>query len=132
MKAILFIGRLLFSFIFLMAPMTHFTSMGVHYGAAMGVPVPYFFVPLSGLIALLGAISIIIGFKAKVGGWLIVIFLIPVTFYMHAFWNISDPMTRQMQMGMFMKNLAMLGGALIIAYFGSGPWSIDSAKNSNS
>ena len=44
---------------------------------------------------------------------------------MHNFWAVSDPMMRQMQMVMFMKNLSMLGGALLISQFGSGPWSLD-------
>ena len=44
---------------------------------------------------------------------------------MHAFWAISDPMMRMVQQAMFMKNLAMLGGALLITYFGAGPVSLD-------
>ena len=35
---------------------------------------------------------------------------------------------QQMQMVMFMKNIAMLGGALLITQFGSGPWSLDSGR----
>jgi putative oxidoreductase len=77
---------------------------------------------------MLGALSIILGFKARLGGWLIVLFLIPVTFVMHRFWEVKDPMMQQMQMAMFMKNLSMLGGAFIIAYFGAGPLSIDAAS----
>jgi len=34
----------------------------------------------------------------------------------------------QLQMTMFMKNMAMLGGALLITQFGSGPWSLDSRR----
>jgi putative oxidoreductase len=44
---------------------------------------------------------------------------------MHNFWIATDPMARMIQMAMFMKNLSMLGAALIIAYFGSGPFSLD-------
>jgi putative oxidoreductase len=44
---------------------------------------------------------------------------------MHKFWTITDPMMKQMQMAMFMKNISMLGGALLITWFGSGPLSID-------
>jgi len=128
MKAVLLIGRILFSWIFLMTPMMHFTQKGIDYAASKGVPVPSFLVPLSGVLAFLGAVSIIIGFKARIGAWLIVIFLIPVSFFMHDFWNVADPMTKGMQMALFTKNIAMLGGALIIAYFGSGPLSIDPRK----
>jgi hypothetical protein len=48
-----------------------------------------------------------------------------VTLMMHAFRNVPDPMMRMIQQGFFMKNLAMLGGALLIAYFGAGPASLD-------
>ena len=61
------------------------------------------------------------------GAWLIVIFLIGVT-PMHKFWGVSDPMMQQMQMVMFMKNLTMLGGALLTSQFGSGPASLDARK----
>jgi len=88
---------------------------------------PSIVVPVSGILAALGALSILLGYKAKIGGWLIAIFLVGVT-PMHKFWAIPDPMMQQMQMVMFMKNLAMLGGALLISQFGSGPWSLDSRE----
>ncbi len=47
---------------------------------------------------------------------------------MHKFWGVTDPMTHQMQFVMFMKNAAMIGGALLITQFGSGPWSLDARK----
>ena len=83
-------------------------------------------VPLAGTIAFVGSISIILGFKARWGAWLIIIFLIPVTFMMHNFWTISDPGMRQTQYTMFMKNLSILGGAFLIVAFGAGPLSFDS------
>jgi len=95
------------------------------YAASAGVPMATAMVVISGIIALLGSISIILGYKAKAGAWLIVIFLIPVTFMMHNFWTVTDPMMKGMQMAMFMKNIAMLGTALIITYFGAGPISLD-------
>ena len=82
-------------------------------------------VPLSGVIALLGGLSILLGYKAKIGGWLIVIFLVPVTLMMHNFWAETDPMMAMTQQIMFMKNVSMLGAALMIAGIGSGPLSLD-------
>ena len=78
-------------------------------------------------MAFFGALSILLGYRARLGAWLIAIFLIGVT-PMHKFWGIAGPMMQQMQMVMFMKNLAMLGSALLITQFGSGPWSLDSSK----
>ena len=40
---------------------------------------------------------------------------------LHNFWTVADPIARQMQMVMFMKNVSMLGGALLISQFGAGP-----------
>jgi uncharacterized membrane protein YphA (DoxX/SURF4 family) len=68
---------------------------------------------------------ITLGYKARWGAVLLIMFLVPVTYMMHNFWAISDPMAKQMQMIMFMKNVSMLGAALMIAYFGTGPLSLD-------
>lgn len=84
--------------------------------------------PLSGVIAILGGLSILLGYRAKFGAWLIALFLVAVTPMMHNFWTVADPMARQMQMIMFMKNLSMLGGALLISQFGAGPWSLDARQ----
>jgi putative oxidoreductase len=129
MKYLPLIGRILFSLIFLMTIMSHFTNEAVQYAASKGVPLPALLVPFSGVLAIVGSLNIILGFKAKWGAVLIIIFLIPVTFYMHAFWNEADPMQGQMQMANFMKNISILGGALFIVYFGSGPLSIDNLKS---
>jgi len=128
MKYTLLVGRIFFSLIFLMTIMTHFSSQTVAYAASAGVPMASILVPLSGIIAFLGALSIILGYKAKVGAWLIIIFLVPVTFCMHKFWGVTDEMAMHMQMANFMKNISMLGGALMIAYWGSGPLSLDIKK----
>jgi putative oxidoreductase len=132
MKISVLIGRILFSLIFLMSGlMGHFKPETAQYAASAGVPMASVLVPLSGIIAILGALSIILGFKAKMGAWLIILFLIPVTFMMHKFWGITDPMQMQMQMSLFMKNIALIGGALIISYFGAGPLSIDNKGGAN-
>jgi putative oxidoreductase len=124
---VVFLGRLLFVLIFLMSGFTHFAKQTIGFAASQGVPLASVIVPISGLTAFFGALSILLGYRAKLGAWLIVIFLIGVT-PMHKFWGITDPMMQQMQMVMFMKNIAMLGGALLITQFGSGPWSLDARK----
>lgn len=125
MKIVVLLGRILFSLIFLISAPGHFSSQSIAYAAGQGVPAAGIMVPLSGIIAGLGALSIIFGYKTRLGAWLIILFLVPVTLWMHTFWKITDPMMRQMDMAMFMKNVALTGGALIIAYFGAGPLSVD-------
>lgn len=124
---VVFLGRLFFVLIFLMAGFTHFAKQTAAFAASQGVPMASVLVPLSGIIALIGSLSILLGYRAKLGAWLIVLFLVGVT-PLHKFWGISDPMIQQMQAAMFMKNVAMLGGALLITQFGSGPWSVDSRQ----
>jgi putative oxidoreductase len=128
MRIVALLGRILFAVIFIMSGLNHLTGAGVAYAAAAGVPAAGFFVPFAGLLALLGGLSILLGYKVKYGAWLIVIFLIPVSIAMHNFWTVKDPMAAQMQMAMFMKNVSILGGALLLAYFGAGPYSIDNRK----
>ena len=123
---VVFLARLFFALIFLMAGPNHFSSQTIAYAASQGVPLASIAVPFSGVLAILGGLSILIGYRARIGAWLIVLFLLAVTPMMHNFWAVSDPMMHQMQMIMFMKNLAMLGGALLITQFGPGPWSLDS------
>ncbi len=130
MKYALLTGRILFSLIFLMTILNHFSAGAAAYAAAKGVPLASIAVPLSGVIAILGGVSIALGYKAKWGGLLIALFLVPVTVLMHNFWTVSDPMAAAMQEAMFMKNLALLGAALIVSYFGSGPLSLDSRRKS--
>lgn len=124
MKLLVLIGRILYSSIFILSSFKHFTSDSIHYAAQNGIQLAPFLVPLSGVIALIGGLSILLGYKARIGAWLIVIFLIPVTFMMHPFWGMKDPMTAMVQSAMFMKNLSLLGAALMITYFGSGPMSV--------
>lgn len=125
--AVVFLGRLLFVLMFLMAGFTHLSKNVIGFAASQGVPMASFLVPASGIMALIGGVSVLLGYRAKLGAWLIVLFLIGVT-PMHKFWGIADPMMQQMQMAQFMKNVAMLGAALLITQFGSGPWSLESRK----
>lgn len=125
MNYIPLIGRILFSIIFLMSPLWHFSNRTIESAASKGVPWATILVPAAGLMAFLGALSIILGYKVKIGALLIIAFLIPATIMMHDFWTITDPGMQQLQKSIFMRNLALAGAALLISYFGSGPFSLD-------
>jgi putative oxidoreductase len=119
------LGRICFAAIFLQLGPHHFTNQAVGYAQSQGVPLASIAVPFSGLLAIAGGLSILLGYRAKLGAWLIILFLVGVTPMMHNFWTVSDPMMHQIQMIMFLKNVSMLGGALLITQFGSGPCSLD-------
>ena len=122
-------GRALYAAIFLMTLLSHFSPQAIGYAASQGLPMARLLVPASGVIAFLGGLSVLLGYRARLGAWLIVLFLVPVSLTMHAFWAVSDPMTAQMQMAMFMKNMSMLGAALMITQLGSGPMSLDARRS---
>jgi putative oxidoreductase len=107
---VVLIGRLLFAVIFLMSGPMHFSSQTIAYAASQGVPLASILVPFSGLLATVGGLSILLGYRAKIGAWLVAAFLVGVT-PMHNFWAVADPMMHQMQFVMFLKNITMLGGA---------------------
>src|SRR6516165_1475326 len=70
-------------------------------------------------------LSVLLGYRARLGAWLVILFLVPVTIMFHNFWAVRDPMMAQIQQGFFLANLSRLGGALLIAHFGAGPFSLD-------
>ncbi|HEY3171765.1 MAG TPA: DoxX family protein [Thermoanaerobaculia bacterium] len=125
MRYVPLIGRILFTAIFLTSVSVNFSEQGIAYADAAGVPFPQVAVPLAGFLSLAGALSVLLGYRARGGAWLLVAFLVPVTLLMHAFWTVEDPATALMQQAMFLKNLSILGGALLIAWFGAGPISLD-------
>jgi putative oxidoreductase len=128
MRSIPLIGRVLFAAMFLEAAPSHFQEQTIGFVSEQGIPLAAVLVPLSGFLALAGGLSVLLGWHAKAGAWLLVAFLVPVTLLMHPYWVVTDPAGAAIQQAMFYKNVAMLGGALLIAYFGAGPVSMDARK----
>jgi putative oxidoreductase len=79
-------ARQLFSIVFIVSSASHFTSPTVQYAAHHGVPFADLLVPLSGIVAFVGGLSVLLGYQTRCGAWLLVLFLIPVTLVMHNFW----------------------------------------------
>lgn len=122
------IGRALFAAIFVISALGHFSHESVGYAGSQGVPFASILVPLSGLLALAGGLSVMFGYRTRLGAALLVVFLVPVTLMMHRFWGIADPQMAKMQQIMFLKNVSMLGGALLLLYFGAGPFGVDTRR----
>jgi uncharacterized membrane protein YphA (DoxX/SURF4 family) len=113
------LGRILFALIFLNAGITvHLIgrAQGVAYAKNYNVPLAELGVPLTGVMAVLGSVSIVVGVWGDLGALLIAAFLLLITPLMHAYWKETDPMQRMVQQVMFNKNTAMLGGALVLFY----------------
>jgi uncharacterized membrane protein YphA (DoxX/SURF4 family) len=109
------IGRILFAAIFLGSSVAHFTqaeSMGA-YAESKGVPSGKLMTLASGVLLAVGGLMVLLGVWADLGALLLVVFLLPTAFLMHAFWKETDPMAKQVEMTQFMKNVAIAGGALM-------------------
>lgn len=116
-------GRVLFTLIFFASGITHFTDTA-GYVSLMHEAIPFrtFWVLISGVVELVGAALILFDRSARLGGWLIVLFLIPVTFTVHGYEMISadSEQMRAIQLSFFLKGLAMTGCALLITQLGAG------------
>ena len=90
MKFLFPLGRLLFSLIFITAAPRHFTPEGIQHAAALGVPAAGALVPLSGVLALAGGVSVAASaYKTRWGAWILAAFLVPVTWWMHGYWRLQ-------------------------------------------
>ena len=123
MNILFLIGRIIFGGYFLMNAWNHFkySEPMSGYAASKGVPFPKVSVLFGGVLLLLGGLGIVFGIAPEASLALLVIFLVLVTFKMHAYWKVTDP---NMQMGErinFYKNLALIG-ALLMLYAISVPW----------
>lgn len=82
------------------------------------VPWTPFLLITATLFEMLGGLSILLGFKEKLGATLLILFLIPATILIHQFWFIEG-MAREVQITHFLKNLAILGGLFMIILQGT-------------
>ncbi|MGI8726596.1 MAG: DoxX family protein [Solirubrobacterales bacterium] len=114
MDVIFLIGRILFAAIFIGSGFGHFQKDSIEYARAKGIPSPDALVPLSGVLILVGGLLIATGIFADLGALLVIPFLAPAAFMMHAFWKESDPQMQQNEMAHFMKNLSMTGAAIML------------------
>jgi putative oxidoreductase len=122
------LGRILLCTIFLLSAVGNKIPNFQAVAGAMakeGVPAPQ--VMLAGAIVFLiaGSLSVILGYKARIGAALLLAFLVLATYYFHDFWTLSDPQAKQEQMIQFMKNLGLMGAMLLVIANGTGPMSLD-------
>jgi uncharacterized membrane protein YphA (DoxX/SURF4 family) len=86
-----------------------------------GVPLPSVAIAITGVLLLLGGLSILLGLYPLVGSVLLVVFLLPVSLMMHNFWKVQDPQMKAAEKVNFIKNMALLGGVLMLLALPT-PW----------
>jgi putative oxidoreductase len=128
------LARLMLSTIFLLSALgnkiPNFSGV-VKYMESAGVPAPHFLLVGAIVFLIVGSLSILLGYKARVGATLLLIFLALATYYFHPFWKLEGQ-AQQLQMIQFMKNLSIAGALLFIFANGPGPLSLDNRAAANS
>ena len=116
MKELFLLGRIVFGGYFVYSGLNHFLSSSAmaQYAAFKGVPLPEVAVLATGMLIVVGGFSIIFGLLPHVGALCIALFLIGVSPMMHNFWNVTEPAQRTAEMINFTKNMALLGGVLML------------------
>lgn len=123
MKYAPLVGRIMFSAAFLMFGMGHLTDSASMTGMVPSfLPFPGLIVILTGLLLIGTGLAIAVGYKAKLAGLILAVFLLSTAFLV---WSPGFAAGDETATLMFMKDLALAGGALLISHFGAGPMSMD-------
>ena len=124
MEYVALAARICLSLIFFKAGISHLIGFGgfVELIGSQGLPLPTVLAAGTVFFQLLGAVSLLIGFKTKIGSILLIVFLIPASLMFH------NPIADPSQWNAFLKNIGLIGGLLMTIYAGSGALSIDGKK----
>ena len=111
----LLLGRIITGGFFIMNGFNHFTklSMMAPYAQSKGLPAAKAGVAGTGVMLLLGGLSLLLGYHPTVGAILLVVFLLATSFTIHNFWTVKDPQQKMGEMVHFSKNIALLGFVLM-------------------
>ena len=114
--ALLYIGRVLFGGYFIFGGINLFTKLDMMsgYAKSKGTPSPKLSVAFSGLLLLIGGVSVLLNMFPVLGFVSLILFLVPVTLIMHAPWKVEDPQAKMGETINFMKNFALVGAVLIL------------------
>ena len=74
-------------------------------------------------LLILGGVLILIGYRSSFGAFLLLLYWVPLTFIVHSFWNDPEE-ARRLQSLLFSKNIAIIGGLLMVFVNGSGKYSV--------
>jgi putative oxidoreductase len=123
------IARLLLSLMFILAGFSKFAALAgtAGYIASKGLPMPSVLAVLVAALEVLGGLAIAIGFHARIAALALAVFTLLATVLFHNYW--AMPADQQMvQQLMFMKNLSVVGGLLLVYVFGDGGASVDARR----
>jgi uncharacterized membrane protein YphA (DoxX/SURF4 family) len=113
---VLLIGRILYALIFVgagFAAHLQQTTVTAAYAEARGVKQARLLTRLSGVAIVVGGLGVMLGVFIDVAALIVVAFSLAAAFMVHHFWT-DEQMMQQIEMSMFMKNMSMVGGGLIL------------------
>ena len=119
-------GRLLVAYLFIPAGFAKLMGFAgtVGYIKSIGLPLPEVAAAIAIVVELGAGIALLLGYKTRIVAVVLAVFTLVASFFFHAYWSLPDAQ-KMMQMLMFNKNLAVVGGLLALAAFGPGRLSID-------
>jgi len=122
-------GRILLSSVFILSGISKITAFAMEEGyvVAKHLPLPAVALTIALVVELAGGLALLAGWCTKFTAWILFLYMIPTTFLFHNFWAMQG-MDRYDNTIHFQKNLAIMGGLLILAAFGAGAYSVDSAR----
>lgn len=120
------VGRILIAVIFLVSGYSKLTDTAgaVAYMNSVGIPYADTLVYIAGVAELVGGTAVVLGFLTRLAGLGLILYLITVTMWFHAFWT-REGAEVNMQVFQFLKNLSIMGGLAMLAAYGAGPYSLD-------
>lgn len=120
------VGRLLMAAIFIMAGISKISGFSgtAAYIASVGLPMPEALTAATIVLEVIGGLALVVGYRLRLFAVLLAGFTLLAGLFFHNFWAMP-PEVQHIQQIMFMKNLSIAGGLLIIAAFGGGAWSLD-------
>ena len=128
-SALNLVGRLLIVALFLPAGLGKIAGFEgtLGYFASLGIPAPVFALVVTILIEVLGSIALLVGFQTRIVAVIMAIFTLAAAVTGHAYWAAPADAAFIAQL-LFFKNIAVMGGLLVLASAGAGGLSIDGRK----
>lgn len=110
------LGRILFCALFIASGIGQLVDLegSTRYATAKGIGPARPGAIASAIAFIVGGISMLFGIWGDLGALLLIVTLIPLTFLMHKFWAERDPNAKQTELSMFMKNIALIGGCVLL------------------
>jgi len=123
------VARVLLAALFILAGITKIMTFAgtTGYIASKGLPAPQVLAVLTILLEICGGLCLVLGFMTRLAALALAAFAIASAVLFHNFWAMEAAQAGVNQI-MFMKNLSIAGGMLMLVYFGAGPLAIDKKR----